>query len=203
MVDKNLALLVEEIKNDGVEKGRIEAEKIIDDAKKEAATIIAKAKREAESTVAAAKNEADSIKKMTQSSARQAGVSLVASLKQSIDNMLSQAFKAIVKNSMQNDELVKKMLLSFAGRLSPGSDVEITLSSAVDVDALTKAVLSEVRKDISQGISLKAAPNFSGISVQLKGDSVKYELTDSLLKEMIFPFLSERAQSLLFPKKKE
>ena len=200
MTDKNLALLVEELKKNGVEKGNQEADKIIEAAKKEAANIIAKAKSDAESTVSKANDEAESIKRMAASSAKQSGVSLLASLKKSVNDLLGDALGAIVKNAMEDEALVEKMLVSFAQNLSPDTKATITVSDSIDAEKLAKTVFGKVSGELSKGLSIQSAPGFPGISVQKAGESVKYELTEALIKEMIAPFLSERTESMLFPK---
>ncbi|MBN2344607.1 MAG: hypothetical protein JXX29_13155 [Deltaproteobacteria bacterium] len=200
MSDKNLALLVEELKKNGVDKGNEEAKKIIEAAEKDAASIRAKAKSDGEKTVAKANDEAESIKRMAASSAKQTGVSLIASLKQSVNELVGNALGAIVKNAMENDELVEKMLVAFAQNLSPNTKATVTVSDSIDVEKLSKAVFSKVSSDLAQGITIQCAPGFPGIRVQKDGESVKYELTENLIKEMIAPFLSERTESMLFPK---
>ena len=200
MTDTNLALLVEELKKNGVDKGNQEADKIIEAAKKEAEAIVAKAKSEADKTVAKAKDEAESIKRMAASSAKQSGVSLIASLKQSVNSLLGNALGAIVKNAMEDDAMVEKMLVSFAQNLAPDTKATITVSDSVDADKLAKAVFGKVNGALSSGLTIQSAPGFPGISVRKAGESVKYELTEELIKEMITPFLSERTESMLFPK---
>lgn len=199
MVDKNLALLVEELKKDGVEKGQQEAEKIIADAKKEAEKIIAKAKQDAAEEMSRAKNEADKVTRTAASGAKQAGISLITSLKKSIDDLLQSSLGTIVKEGLSNQALVEKMLVSFAQGLKPGSAAAVTVSDAVDVEKLTRAVFAAAGKEIGSGLEIKSAPSFPGISVQLQGETVKYELTEKLLREMIGPFLSESAKTRLFP----
>ncbi|MBN2526405.1 MAG: hypothetical protein JXR76_08425 [Deltaproteobacteria bacterium] len=200
MTEKNLALLVEELKKNGVDKGNQEAEKILEAAKKEGDSIIAKAKSEADNTIAKAKADAESIKRMANSSAKQAGVSLITSLKQSVNALLGDALGAIVKNAMNDDAMVEKMLVSFAQNLSPDTKATVTVSDSVDIDKLTKAVFAKVGNELGKGLVIQSAPGFPGISVQKQGQSVKYELTEDLIKEMIAPFLSERTESMLFSK---
>lgn len=200
MTDKNLALLVEELKKNGVDKGNQEAQKIIEATEKDAEAILAKAKSEASKTVLKAQSEAESIKRMAASSAKQAGVSLITSLKQSVNELVGNSLGAIVKNAMENETLVENMLVAFAQNLSPDTKATITVSDSIDTEKLTQAVFGKVSAELAKGLQIKSAPGFPGISVRKEGESVKYELTESLIKEMIAPFLSERTESMLFPK---
>lgn len=199
MTEKNLALLVEELKKNGVDKGNQEAEKIIASARNDAESILAKAKRDADEIIASAREEAESIKRMAASSAKQAGVSLLASLKQSVDKLLANALGAIVKHAMEDQAMVEKMLVSFARNLSPDTKATVAVSDSIDTEKLLQAVSFQVTEELSKGLTIQSAPGFPGISVRKEGQSVKYELTESLIKEMIAPFLSERTESMLFP----
>ena len=199
MVDKNLALLVEELRRDGVDKGREEAARLIEEAKRQAADILARAEQDAAEEIARGEREAEAIVRTAHNAAEQAGVSLTAALRQSIDNLLQGALGGILREALEDDALIAQMLTSLAAGLRPGERVQVTVNDAVDLERLTRVVFAATRAELAEGIDIRSAPNLKGIRVGLQGDSVQYELSETLLVEVISPFLSERARSLLFP----
>lgn len=199
MAEKDLAKLVEELRRDGVEKGREEAGRLIDEARAEAADIVTRARQEAADEVARGKREADSITRTARSAAAQVGVSLTAALKQSVDDLLQNALAHIVREGLEDEALVAQMLTALVAGLQPGDRVEVTVSDAVDLERLTRQVFAAAGAELAEGVEIRSAPEIAGIRVRLEGESLRYELSEPLLVEMIGPFLSERARSLLYP----
>ena len=87
-MENKLQQLTQKLYDEGLEKGRAEAERLVSEAKSEAAKIIAAAKAEAEAIVKAAEAKAEDTAKNSKTEIALAGKQAVARIKEEISSRL-------------------------------------------------------------------------------------------------------------------
>ena len=127
--------LTEKIYAEGVEKGNVEAVRIVDEAKVQAAEIVKKAKAEAEAIVAAAEKKAVELGENSRSEIKLYGAQAVAALKSDAADIITDAVvKAAVKEALAGDT-VKALLVKIAERWSANEQLVISTSEAEQLKA--------------------------------------------------------------------
>ena len=103
-MESKIQELTTKLLNEGVEKGKIEAEKIIAAAKEESAKIVANAKSEAADIEAAAKKNADAIKENTVAELKMYSAQALSALKTEVTNVLTDAtVEDVVKKTVPSE----------------------------------------------------------------------------------------------------
>ena len=114
-MENKLQQLTQKLYDEGLEKGRAEAERLVSEAKSEAAKIIADAKAEAEAIVKAAEAKAEDTAKNSMTEIALAGKQAVARIKEEISSLIAaESTFSAVKAANLDPEFVKAMLLSVA-----------------------------------------------------------------------------------------
>ena len=127
--------LTEKIYAEGVEKGNVEAARIVDEAKAQATEIVKKAKAEAEAIVAAAEKKAVELGENSRSEIKLYGAQAVAALKSEVADIITDAVvKAAVKEALAGDT-VKALLVKIAERWSVNEQLVISTSEAEQLKA--------------------------------------------------------------------
>lgn len=193
-----LDTLVERVRQEGVETGKKQATEIIAGAEEKARKILAKAEAEAGLKISAAQKEAVQIEERAKSTAKQVGISLEASIKRAVNEILSTSLGQIAKAQLTDQGVVRELILSLVRKFDVDT-MEMTVDDSIDIKALTNEVCANLT---GKTIIMKPGKNFPGISVKFEGQSAQYEITSDLIRQMIFAIISESNQALLFPGKK-
>ncbi len=146
MEDK-LQELTSKIYQEGISRGKEEAEKIREEAGKKADEIIKKAKEEAEKIVEEAKKKAEEDKKNMMAELKLAANQAVNSLKQEISEMIqSEAIKKVSDPAFRDQEFMNEVIITMVKNWNP---------EAGSLD-LTAVLPKKKQKEIDQYFSNKA-----------------------------------------------
>ncbi|MBN2803558.1 MAG: hypothetical protein JXR91_10710 [Deltaproteobacteria bacterium] len=201
-IQSEIGPLLEEINKKGVQEAEAKKVEIISDAEKNAAKIIADAKAEAELLIKKAKDEAAKAKEIVESDLKQASRSVQKICKNSLDELFTNAFTALAKQTMESDiSVIANIVNVVAAAMAEGKEVSVEVDSAVDVEKLKTAILSKVKKEISSGVDVKIAPGMKGVAVSKKGENFSYEVTPAVVTEAMFKMLSKISKEILESKK--
>lgn len=114
-MNEKLQELTNKIYQEGLEKGKQEAEEIVNKAKSEADEMISAAKKEAEQIALKAKNDAAELKKNTESELALSTKQAVNTIKQKITEvMVDTAIDEVVDKSFGDKDFVKNLMLKMA-----------------------------------------------------------------------------------------
>ncbi len=134
-MENKIQELTEKIYAEGVEKGNIEAARIVEEAKVQAADIVKKAKAEAEAIVAAAEKKAAELDENCRSEIKLYGAQAVGALKAETANIITDSVvKAAVKETVAGDT-IKALLVKIAERWSANEQLVISTSEAEQLKA--------------------------------------------------------------------
>ena len=126
MENNKLQELTQKLYNDGLEKGRAEAERLVAEAKQEAAKILADAQAEADAVAKAAQVRAEDIAKNAMTEITLAGRQALSKIKTEIaEAIILKSTGAAVKTASIDATFIKDMLLAVARNWNSSSEVSL------------------------------------------------------------------------------
>lgn len=200
-MENKLQELTEKIYKEGVEKGSVEADRIISEAKSQAEQILKKAESDAQAILSKANKETENLKKSVEAELKLTYDQSVSVLKQEISSLITDDLveKASDK-SFKDSEFFNQFLLSLAKTW--GEKQELILDIP---EKDTKGIENYLQKNIGQllqkSIKLnKVAGIDSGFQIGPSDGSYKVSFTDSDFENFIQEMLRPRVAKILFNK---
>jgi V/A-type H+-transporting ATPase subunit E len=202
MENNKLQELTQKLYNDGLEKGRSEADRLVAEAKAEAAKIVAEAKAEAEAINKAAEMRAEDVAKNAMTEITLAGRQAVSKIKTELaEAVIMKTTGAAVKSATMDVAFVKDMLLAVANNwTSATTDVSLQALLPEDkrneFDAVMQQSMAELLKaGVEVGYSKEVKTGFK-LGEKDGGYYISFsdESFDALLKE----YLREKVANMLY-----
>lgn len=198
-MNEKLQELTQKIYLEGLEKGKKEAEEIINNARREADELISVAKAQAEQIIENARKEADELRKNVHSELKLATRQAIAALKQKIAELISQkAVDDALNNVLADKEFVKQLILKLVsqwGQISQaGQDILVYLPEKDRKDFET-LLLNNSAQAISKGFEITFEDGIkSGFRIGPKDGSYKISFTDKDFEHFFKQYLRPRTQ---------
>ena len=201
MENNKLQELTKKLYNEGLEKGRSEADRLVADAKEEAARILADAKAEAQVIAKAAENRAEDIAKNAMTEISLAGKQAVAKIKSEIETLIvAKSAGEGVKAANLDAAFIKDMLLAVAKNWNNGDKVELSamLPEAKKAE-LDKAFAAATKALLAEGIEVGFSADVkSGFKVGEKNGGYYISFSDESLEALLGGYLREKVAQLIF-----
>ena len=194
-MDNKIQELTEKIFNEGVEKGRVEAERIISDAKAEAAAIIKKAEAEAEEIAAKARKAAAELDANTRSELKLYGAQAIGALKSEVATIVTDT---IVKENLDGaikEGLLKEVILKIAEKWNSNEQLVISTAEAEELKAFFAA---KAKALLDKGIEIKEVNGVKGFTVSPADGSYKVSFGAVEFESFLKSFLRPQIVELLF-----
>lgn len=138
-MENKLQELTKKLYDEGLEKGRAEADRLVGEAKNEAAKIVAEARAQAEEIVKKARDKAEDVEKNTMTEIALAGKQAAAKIKSEIASMIvAKATAAGVKEAALDPAFIKEMLLAVAGNWNGADAGKVELKALLPEAERTK-----------------------------------------------------------------
>lgn len=202
-MQNKLQELTDRLYNEGLSKGRQEAEEMLANAKVEARDIVDKAHAEADAIVADAEKRAYKIRTMVQGDIKMASTQAIAALKQQVENMVvTQAVAKPVGAALSDEKFVKELIATivkaFNAANPDGQGLDIILP-AKNRNELEQAFNNEVIKDLSAGIEVKNVKGMSdGFRIGPKDGGYQISFTADDFTSLIGEYLRPATKKILF-----
>ncbi len=168
-MENKLQELTKKLYDEGLEKGRAEADRLVGEAKNEAAKIVAEARAQAEEIVKKARDKAEDVEKNTMTEIALAGKQAAAKIKSEIASMIvAKATAAGVKEAALDPAFIKEMLLAVAGNWNGADAGKVELKALLPEAERTKldvAFGKSARELLAAGIEV-------GYSKEVKSDEL-------------------------------
>jgi V/A-type H+-transporting ATPase subunit E len=207
--------LIQQLRNQGVDAGKKEAETIVEEAHRRAAQIVAKAKAEAEQVRSKARTEVEAEEKAAKAALQSAYRDTVLRLVSALTTHFEDQVRRLVSRELGEKEFIRKLILQVASQAVPpdlgAKPAEILLpTELVGVDAL-RAKPEEVREGtlthfvmelsgemLREGIELKPmGESMPGIRIRLVGQDVEIDLTEQAVADLLLKHLLPRYRAVL------
>ncbi len=200
MENKKLQELTEKLYNEGLSKGREDAERMVAEAEQKAAALVAEAEEKAAAIIKNAEQKAVELKKNNETEMTLATRQMVAALRENIANLVvAKVGEPSVHAALLDVEFVKEMLLAVARAWNGESmSLEATLPAEMkakfdaEAEGAVKALLAE---GIEVGYSEKVK---SGFKVAPKEGGFYISFTEEDFSALLAEYLKEKVTKMLF-----
>ncbi|MFI3323149.1 MAG: hypothetical protein SNI45_01060 [Rikenellaceae bacterium] len=157
-MENKLQILTQKLYDEGLEKGRHEADVLVSDAKAKAAKIIADAEAEAEALLRRAQSSAEEVQKNSSTEIALAGKQAVAKIKAELENaIVSKMIEEPLKAAAMDPKFITEMLLAVASSWSGDDSSKISLEALLPEAAkakLDKAITKSAAELLKAGVEV-------------------------------------------------
>jgi V/A-type H+-transporting ATPase subunit E len=215
--ESGVQALIDRLREEGVESGRSEAQRLIDEAKQEKRRILEEADREAQRRKDAAQQEIDAMKQAAHDALHQAARDTVVDLRQQMLEHFRADVRRLVSTEVREAEVIKHLILSVAARAGDElarrgpEHLEIVLPRDVPgIEGLSKAPEELEQDELMRlvtaitGDRLRDGLTFcigdaqqQGIRVIARDRDVEFDLSEQAMAELILAHLQPRFRALL------
>ena len=193
--------LTDKLYNEGLSKGKQEAEAIIQKAQETAAQIISEAKAQAEGILVKAKKDAADYQTKIEGDLKMASSQALQSTRKDIENLvIGKVVDSPVKEAVANPEFLKGIITAGAKNFSSeqATDISLVLPESLK-EGLEPFVKNELAKVIGKGIDAKFSKKIAGgFNIGPKDGSYFVSMTDDTFNSLISEYLRPATKKLLF-----
>ena len=201
-MENKLKELTDRLYGEGLEKGRLEADRLVAEAKEKAAAILAEANAEAEQIVKKAEAKAADTEKNSMTEIQLAGRQAVAKIKNELAGVIiAKSSSEAVKAATVDAEFVKKMLLEVAKNWSGNAEqvsLKALLPAALEAE-FSKVFEASAKELLAAGVEVCYSKDVkSGFKVGAKDGGYYISFTDESFEALLDEYLREKVSQLLF-----
>jgi V/A-type H+-transporting ATPase subunit E len=209
--------LIVRLREEGVEEGQVEAERLIAEANARARAILDKADREVAKKMADAHREIDAHRKAGEDALRVAARDTVLDLKEQLTRKFAADVEKTVTGALRDDEMLRQMILDVVGRAREDGAIDKSESprvvlprSAVGLDELRRKPEELREGSISQFVAAVAADmlrdgvtfdraedDAEGLRIVLEDRGLTVDLSDKAVAEALLTHLQPRFRALM------
>ena len=209
--------LIARLRDEGVEKGRAEADRLIEEAQKRKAQILEEAEQEAQRRKDEAQKEVARMKETADQALHTAARDTVLSLRQQMMARFTEDIRRLVSQELREEDVFKRLILAIAGRareaLDESGESEATIvlprqppgleeirknPDKLREDELSRVVLAMTGDILRDGITFQVSPERGeGIRVVAKDSGLEFDLSDAAIADLLRQHLQPRFRALL------
>ena len=195
-MENKIQELTEKIYAEGVEKGKAEAERLVQEAKAQAAEIVKNAEAESAAIVAAAEKKAAELDANCRSEIKLYGAQAVGALKSEAATIITDSLvKAAVGNALAGDAM-KAIIVKIAERWSANEAIVISTSEA---DELKAYFAKNAKGLLDKGVEIKQVNGLkTSFSIAPADGSYKVNFGEGEFESYFKAFLRPQLVELLF-----
>ncbi|MDE6828097.1 MAG: hypothetical protein K2P46_05210 [Alistipes sp.] len=202
-MENKLQELTRKLYDEGLEKGRAEAERLVADAKTRAAKIEADARAQAENVLRQAQAKAEDVEKNTLTEIALAGKQAVARIKSEIAGMIvAKSIDAGVKEAAIDPAFIKEMLLAVAKNWNGADAGKVELQALLPESERAKLdeAFGKVAKELlAAGIEVGYSKEVrTGFKVGAKDGGYYISFSDADIEALLGEYLREKVSRMLF-----
>ena len=196
-MENKIQELTNKLLNEGVEKGKLEADKIIASAKDESAAIIADAQKKADEIIAAAKKESESLNENTKSELKMYSAQALSALKTEVANVLTDnAVNEVVKQSVADKDFMNKFLLKLAEKWGAQEDIVI---STEDAEGLKAVFAKQAKALLDKSVKIEGVHGQKALfTIEPADGSYKVNFGEEEFEDYFKSFLRPQLVEMLF-----
>lgn len=201
MGNSKLQELTDRLFQEGLEKGRAEADNLVAEAKSKAQKIVADAEAKAAQIIAEAEAKAVDVEKNAMTEISLAGKQAVAKIKAEIENLIvAKSVGEGVESANLDASFIKEMLLSVAKNWNNGAKVElVALLPEAKKAELGAAFEAAVKSLLSEGIEVGYSADVkSGFKVGEKNGSYYISFSSESFEALMGGYLRDKVAQLIF-----
>ncbi len=196
-MENKIQELADKIYREGVEKGNVQAQGLLDEANKKAAEIIAKANKESETIIAKAKAKADELTDNTKSELKLFANQSINALKTEVtDILVNQTVSATVSKATSDQTFLNQFILELAKHWASNEDIVI---STKDATALKTYFAANAKELLDKSVTIEEVNGIkTHFAVSPKDGSYKLTFGDDEFINYFKAFLRPQLIEMLF-----
>ncbi len=198
MEDK-LQVLLERIREEGVEEARKESQRLIQEAQIQAEKRIAMAEKKAEDILNEARTEAAQHRRNVEAELKLSIQQAVDALKQEITGLITtETVERPLKTAFSEEDFLKKLILKLTEQWSPAEDLALELSTEEQKE-LTEYFQEQTHQVLTKGLEVKPTPGLTnGFRLGPANGGYVLSFTDEDFNAFLGEFLRPKVKQLLF-----
>ena len=198
-MENKLQQLTQKLYDEGLEKGRAEAERLVAEAKTNAAKIVKEAEAQAAKILADANTKAQDVEKNAMTEISLAGKQALSKIKSEISSMIiAKSTAPAVKAATLDPEFVKQMLLTVAKNWS-GADSSKNQLKALLPEAEQKAFEAAAKELLAAGVEVGYSKEVrTGFKVGAKDGGYYISFSDQDFDALLKEYLRDKVYKMLY-----
>ena len=207
--------LIAKLRDDGVNAGKDEAQRLVSDAQTKATSIVTNAKSESEDMVKDARERIEKEKNAANASLKTAVRDTELMLESELKAGFADHVKRLVSAELKDPDFLKQMILTVAGRMCPAlpeeEGFEVLMPAAMLVKdekgdhmspkskkRLHDFVLGISGDMLRDGVEFKAANDpRMGLRLKLNDKDLEIDLTDNAISNVLLQYLLPRYRAIV------
>lgn len=203
MDNTKLDQLTRKLYDEGLEKGRAEADRLMAAAKEQAEKLLADARAEADAIVRQAETKAEDVNKNAMTEIALAGKQAVAKIKSEIASaIVARSTGEGVKAAGMDAAFIKEMLIAVAKNWNGADSGKVSLQALLpesEREKLDGAIAAEAKALLDAGIEVGYSKEVkSGFKVGAKEGGYYISFSDADVEALLGEYLREKVAQLLF-----
>ena len=203
MNNTKLDQLTQKLYDEGLEKGRAEADRLVAAAKEQVEKMLAEARAQAAAIVREAENKAEDVSKNTMTEIALAGKQAVAKIKSEIAGaIVAKATGAGVKAAGMDAGFIREMLVAVAKNWNGADAGKVSLQALLpeaEKAKLDKAMEAETQALLAAGVEVGYSKEVkSGFKVGAKEGGYYISFADADVEALLGEYLREKVSQMLF-----
>ena len=202
-MENKLQQLTQKLYDEGLEKGRAEADRLVAQAKADASKILSEARAEAEAIVKKAQVKAEDVEKNTLTEIALAGKQAVAKIKAEIAALVvAKSVSAGVKDAAMDPAFIKEMLLAVAKNWNGTAAGKVELKALLpeaDRAKLDGTFAKSAQELLAAGIEVGYSKEVkTGFKVGAKEGGYYMSFSDADFDALLGEYLRSKVADMLF-----
>ena len=205
-MENKLQELTNKLYEDGLAKGRSDAEKLVADAQTQADALVREARERADAIVEEARRKAEELRRNTMTEVALAGRQAVGALRERIAEMIvARTVSGSLHEAVVDPAFIREMLLAVAAGWRGDSAGKVTLSALLPAqwqERFGREFEEAARSLLSQGIEVGYSDSVrSGFRIGEKGCGYYISFSAADFDALLSEFLKERVARMLYAEK--
>lgn len=202
-MENKLQQLTQKLYDEGLEKGRAEADRMVAEARTKAAKIVADAEAQAEEVLRRAQAKAEDVEKNTLTEIALAGKQAVARIKSEIASLIvAKAAETGVREAAVDPAFIKEMLLAVARNWNGADAGKVELKALLpegEREKLDAAFSKTAGELLAAGIEVGYSKEVrTGFKVGAKDGGYYISFSDADMEALLSEYLREKVSRMLF-----
>jgi len=199
-MSEKLRELTEQLYNDGVQRARSEAARILEDAKKHAAELIAKAEADAQAIIGEGEKEAEALKSRVEGELALAARQAETTLKQQLvsllaDDILSQG----VSDALADTQLMSQLIVTATDAWAKNGELQDVSLVISENDHIGEALNSALKGHLDRGLQIRFSGKMKdGFKLESTHGAYTISFTGDDFQQYFRSFLKKNIRDILF-----
>ena len=204
--------LIQRLREQGVAEGQTRAQELFEQARLQAEQRLEDARREADAILETAREEGRQVRAAGEEAVRLACRDAILQLKVELIDQFSDRVRRLITRKMQDENLLKQLILEVTQRASPPADRSVTLllpPNVVGLEELRRTpedvkegtlshfIVTVTRDLLRDGIEIGDHDEGHGIRIRLQEDDLEIDLSDTAVATLLLRHLVPRFRALM------